>query len=773
MRQSESIPVLPASRAHALVAVLVAAGLAAAGAPDAAQAGSFRISACGPANATFTAAQNSPLYTVNQTCPKKDRPGAGTGLDVATASFGGLVGYFYSATWTVTAPPAAVFGQMSFNRYVQRVNENWTVALGADNGAGGGGVFLDGFAANDGSGAHDSAAWQPRVVNAGGRTRINAGVLCGNPSGCGTTIGQVRARYAIADVDLEVIDSTVPSVALGGPLTAGGWVGRQARLDVLATDNVGIRMLSAGGGEQQKGLPISADNGKVPDPVLDLTCYYDRPKPCADINDYYNIDLTPLPDGPSQPFVVMAIDAANNFVRTAATINVDNTAPTAPLEVTVAGGDAWKQTNSFSVSWRNPVQSAAPIVAARYQLCRAVDGAGCIEGRQTGPNLASLQDIKVPGVGEWRLRIALEDAAGNYALVTGADAILRFDNLAPAPPIFQPVDPNDPTSLAATAGDQGSGVTSGTIAFRQVGSSGPWQPLPTTVNDGMLRARLDDRRLRPATYELAATAVDGAGNATTSDRRVNGSKAELTAPLRVPMQVRLANRPVITTKQTCGTKRVRNRAGRLVKKRVCRQVAVRPPRPLRSLRIAFGKRRQIFGVLTSRDGRPLAGAQVILRARAGRLGAQTQRIATVKTNSGGRFSYLARGTQSRRLLAIYPGTATIGYAAAQANVRVPAKVKLRSTPTAVRNGKSTTFTGRLVGGPIPPNKLVALQVIVRGEWRPFRTVRADASGRFEALYRFALTRTTSRYRFRALVPREATYPYDTGASRPLNVLVRP
>ena len=364
MRQSESIPVLPASRAHALVAVLVAAGLAAAGAPDAAQAGSFRISACGPANATFTAAQNSPLYTVNQTCPKKDRPGAGTGLDVATASFGGLVGYFYSATWTVTAPPAAVFGQMSFNRYVQRVNENWTVALGADNGAGGGGVFLDGFAANDGSGAHDSAAWQPRVVNAGGRTRINAGVLCGNPSGCGTTIGQVRARYAIADVDLEVIDSTVPSVALGGPLTAGGWVGRQARLDVLGTDNVGIRMLSAGGGEQQKGLPISADNGKVPDPVLDLTCYYDRPKPCADINDYYNIDLTPLPDGPSQPFVVMAIDAANNFVRTAATINVDNTAPTAPLEVTVAGGDAWKQTNSFSVSWRNPVQSAAPIVAA-------------------------------------------------------------------------------------------------------------------------------------------------------------------------------------------------------------------------------------------------------------------------------------------------------------------------------------------------------------------------------------------------------------------------
>ena len=776
MRQTASIPVLRASRARLLAAVLVAIGVATAGTPDAAQAGSFRVSACGPANGIFIPAQNSPLYTVTQSCPKKEgsSEGAGTGLNTATVLTTGLVGYLYSAAWTVSAPPGAVFGELSFNRFVQRANDNWTVALGADNGAGGGGAFLDGFAANDGSGAHDSARWQSRVVNAGGRTRINAGVLCGNPTGCGTVFGQVRARYAIADVDLQVIDSTVPSVTLGGPLAAGGWVGRQARLDVLATDNVGIRTVTAGGGERQTGLPISADNGKVPNSSLDLTCYYDRPKPCPDIiNDSYNIDLTPLPDGPSQSFQLMATDAADNFVRTRTTINVDNTAPTAPLEVTVAGGDGWKQTNSFALSWQNPVQSSAPIVAARYQLCRAADGAGCIEGRQTGPNLTSLQDIKVPGVGEWRLRIALEDAAGNYALVTGADATLRFDNLAPTPPIFQPLDPNDPTSLAAEVADQGSGVTSGTIAFRQVGSSGPWQPLPTTVNDGTLRARLDDRRLRPATYELAATAVDGAGNATTSDRRVNGSKAELTAPLRVPMQVRLASRPVITTKQTCRTKRVRNRQGRLVKKRVCRQVSLRPPRPLRNLRIAFGKRRQIFGALTSRDGRPLAGVQVILRARAGRLGAQTQRVATVKTNSAGRFSYLARGTQSRRLLAIYPGTTTIGYAAAQANIRVPAKVKLRATPTAVRNGKSTTFTGRLVGGPIPPSKLVALQVIVRGEWRPFKTVRADASGRFQALYRFALTRTTSRYRFRAVAPREATYPYDTGASRPLNVLVRP
>ena len=38
---------------------------------------------------------------------------------------------------------------------------------------------------------------------------------------------------------------------------------------------------------------------------------------------------------------------------------------------------------------------------------------------------------------------------------------------------------------------------------------------------------------------------------------------------------------------------------------------------------------------------------------------------------------------------------------------------------------------------------------------------------FGATYRFAVTTRATRYRFRALVPREATYPYDTGASRPV------
>jgi len=129
------------------------------------------------------------------------------------------------------------------------------VGMSADSGPGAAGVLVDGFVGNDGTGAHDSRGWQPRRINLGGRTRLSAGAQCANLSGCGTLAGEVRARYAIADVNLEVIDATPLTVALGGPIAAGGWVGRQQPLGVAASDNVGIRTLTvAAAGERR--LPI-------------------------------------------------------------------------------------------------------------------------------------------------------------------------------------------------------------------------------------------------------------------------------------------------------------------------------------------------------------------------------------------------------------------------------------------------------------------------------------------------------------------------------------
>jgi len=96
-----------------------------------------------------------------------------------------------------------------------------------------------------------------------------------------------------------------------------------------------------------------------------------------------------------------------------------------------------------------------------------------------------------------------------------------------------------------------------------------------------------------------------------------------------------------------------------------------------------------------------------------------------------------------------------------------------TTRRAVRNGASVRFSGRLGGGPVPQGgKLIDLQAHYRGRWRTFATPRTGAGGRWSFRYRFEATRGVVTYRFRAVVPREAAYPYELGRSRVLAVRVR-
>ena len=54
----------------------------------------------------------------------------------------------------------------------------------------------------------------------------------------------------------------------------------------------------------------------------------------------------------------------------------------------------------------------------------------------------------------------------------------------------------------------------------------------------------------------------------------------------------------------------------------------------------------------------------------------------------------------------------------------------------------------------------------RGRWSTFATPRANrVTGVWSQPYRFSATRGLVRYRFRVLIPREASFPYETGASR--------
>jgi hypothetical protein len=100
-------------------------------------------------------------------------------------------------------------------------------------------------------------------------------------------------------------------------------------------------------------------------------------------------------------------------------------------------------------------------------------------------------------------------------------------------------------------------------------------------------------------------------------------------------------------------------------------------------------------------------------------------------------------------------------------------VTLRTDRRAVRNGRSVTFTGSVAGAPVAARRLVALQVRIRGRrWSTFATTRLT-HGTFARRYRF--TRTTSRhvYRFRVLIAAAPDWPFAAGASRSLQVMVRP
>jgi hypothetical protein len=112
---------------------------------------------------------------------------------------------------------------------------------------------------------------------------------------------------------------------------------------------------------------------------------------------------------------------------------------------------------------------------------------------------------------------------------------------------------------------------------------------------------------------------------------------------------------------------------------------------------------------------------------------------------------------------------------AQSEVRlqVPAESSLHVSRRHVLNGRAVTFSGQARTLPVPAGgKLAELQVLLSGRWQTFRTARTDQAGRWALPYRFARTRGVQRYRFRAVLPHEAGYPFTDGASSPVLVRVR-
>jgi hypothetical protein len=437
-----------------------------------------------------------------------------------------------------------------------------------------------------------------------------------------------------------------------------------------------------------------------------------------------------------------ATDAAGNPTSAQQDVYVDNTPPD-PVLPEVAGGSAWRRTNGFFVSWTNPPNNASPITRAHWKLCRALDGACPSKGEQVGDGIHQLPELLAPAPGDYRLFVWLEDAAGNQREANAAVSVpLRFD---PDPPrlAFLAPDPTDPLRVVVNATDRDSGVSKGEIEMRESGTL-TWHGLATKLEGTQLVAYVDDERFRRGSYEFRARAQDQAGNEASTGNRVDGSAATLRLPARI--DTRLA---VGLLRRTSGGKR----------RRFDRNVVARYRRVMR-----------LSGVLVNADGQPIEGATVeALEEWPHGTGLP---IGLATTGPNGRFRYVLRATRNRELLFRYAGSRRIAAATAPFDLKVRAGSSIRVNRSTVRNGEGVLFTGRVVSRPLPRDgKLIEMQAHFRGRWRTFSTLRTQPAGAWKFRYRFGATLGRVTYKFRARLPSEGGYPFISGRSRVVKVLV--
>jgi hypothetical protein len=651
--------------------------------------------------------------------------------------------------FVLRAPDGTHFSRLGWSGHARRRDCRFALQVWADR-PDGSAVPIKNVRANRNCPNHERpqvAGWpRARSYDIPGTTRIVQRAVCVGKSGkpyCSARGGNyIRTFFA----NVAVVDTSLPAVRIlqDNPFTVGQWVRGEQTVNYDAADNVGVKAARA--------IVNGAIHGEH-----SRGCYYGQRTPCPNGPGAITVNTHRLGEG-SQALAVEALDAAENVGASAGiTVRVDNTAPGA-VPVAVEGGEAWRNQNDFDLIWDNPDEGdRAPITDAHYRLCRA-DGSGCSNGTQPGGGIERLADLRMAASGEWQVRVWREDAAGNQEPANASVPVtLRYD---PEPPQlgFEPPPVSDPTLVSVLVTDRVSGLASGQIELSREGS-GVWQGLATKQEGARLTARIDDASLPPGTYLLRATARDQAANQNSTDKWVDGRPVAINLPLRMPTGIRagvIGRRIERTTVKRRGKRR-----------RVRREVPTFEP----SARVAFGSQVTVGGRLENRDGQPLPDAEVQVLSRSAT--SPEQLVGVLRTDAHGSFSYTTQAGSTRTLRFVYHGTPLTLPTASEVALFVPAASKIRARPPRVRNGQAVHFVGRLRSLPPPAaGKLIELQVVLSGDWQTFRTTLTNARGGWRVPYRFRRTCGLTRYRFRARIPAEAGYPFETGLTRPIEVRVR-
>lgn len=391
-------------------------------APSGARAGTYDVVACdAAANGGWSSWSGtaSPGMSWGAACPTQRSETRG--LWMRNSINTGTVAPFGNATMTFDAPAGTSIVHLGAQYSIHRKDSYWHVGLFAD------GSMIRGCAANDtGDLCQYSTAWPGTTENwswANGVHKLYAQVACGSPAGCSTAPDAgspltERAGVRLFSATVRVRDDSLPTVnAVDGALSGGDWVRGSQFIGYSASDNVGIR-----------ATHLYVDGARKDD--LDRACDFTQRVPCSNLSyARYTVDTQALTDGTHQ-VRVEAVDTAGNAQSVTRTIHVDNHAPAIPDDVTVDGGEGWRQTNDFKLGWTAPA-SAAPITVAHYELCDTSDDT-CVEDARRGDSVSEISGLTVPDPGDYTLRVWLEDAAGNVAADNRSVPVhLRFDNVPP------------------------------------------------------------------------------------------------------------------------------------------------------------------------------------------------------------------------------------------------------------------------------------------------------------------------------------------------------
>jgi hypothetical protein len=443
-----------------------------------------------------------------------------------------------------------------------------------------------------------------------------------------------------------------------------------------------------------------------------------------------SVPLGLLPEGTTVAKVV-AISGAGVPSEVASTIfKVDGTPPALSLQGAPSGWSAGPvRVAAHARDTLSGMEAAGPNGPF---TAIAVDGAA--------PTLAWGAEAStwVAGSGVHEVDLSARDVAGN--LVGGpkapasASALVRIDEDPPRVAFAATQDPSEPERIEATVSDPLSGPSSsrGSIALRPAGTRARFQELPTRVVGDRLITHWDSDAYPHGKYEFLATAFDAAGNAGTTTTRSRGDRMVLVNPVKA--QVSLESSLV---------------------------------------------GRRLSGRLRRLGGAAVTGQEIVVTETFAAGAQPRQRSSIVRTGPDGKFSLRLRPGPSRDVVATFAGSRLLTRATAtSAHLSVPTAVRLRaSAATAKVGGRPVVFSGK-VGAAGAKRAVRGLPVELQfrypgADWSEFRTVDADARGRFRYAYRFSDDDSRGvRFQFRAYVKGREGWPYEPSASRPVKVAGR-